>query len=437
MLLNSCIVLKNYLYSYAKKHNLMERIRFGSRVIAMEGRVNDEDNSNIGWVLRIQSSSAEEELYNMEFDYVVVCSGTFTNPKTLTHPAQDEFVQLGGIIKHSSEYRDISKLTGKDVVIIGGSKSATDVAVHAASEQGANQVTLVMRRNVWRVPRFILGMINFKHLLYMRAQEVQFPSWKVPSTLSLLIWYITMPLVYMNFLMLELLLIFQLGLKKLDMMPASRIKDSVSCEIPIVTEGLVELIERYRIVPINSTVKCYDSKHLVLNNGNRIKADVVIQATGWTMDLPFLPNDVKDKLIDKEDELFHLYKFAVNPSIPHIGFVGFNSSFCTVLSSELIAAWLVRFVDGMLINHISPYEMKEEIDRLLTWKREVYPASSVYNGNCIAPFHYLHFDEILDDIGATIRNTSMFSYPDAELYGKCLKSAPKYSLLPNCRVKDY
>ena len=104
----------------------------------------------------------------------------------------------------------------------------------------------------------------------MRAQEVQFPSWKVPSTLSLLIWYITMPLVYMNFLMLELLLIFQLGLKKWGMMPASRVKDSVSCEIPIVTEGLVDLIERYRIVPINSTVKCYDSKHLVLNNGSRI-----------------------------------------------------------------------------------------------------------------------------------------------------------------------
>lgn len=147
------------------------------------------------------------------------------------------------------------------------------------------------------------------------------------------------------------------------------------------------------------------------------------------MDLPFLPNDVKDKLIDKEDGLFHLYRYAVNPSIPNIGFVGFNSSFCTVLSSELLAFWLVRFVDGMLVNHISPSEKKEEIDRLLTWKREVYPASSVYNGNCIAPFHYLHFDEILDDIGATVKNTSMFSYPDAELYGKCLNSAPKYSLL--------
>lgn len=183
-----------------------------------EERVDDKDNSNIGCALRIQSSSAEEELYNMEFDYVVVCSGTFTKHKTLTHPGQDKFVQLGGIIKLSSKYKDISELTGKDVVIIGGSKSATDVAVHAASEQGANQVTLVMRRNVWRVPRFILGMINFKHVLYMRAQEVQFPSWKVPSTLSLLIWYITMPLVYMNFLMLELLLILQLGLKKWDMM---------------------------------------------------------------------------------------------------------------------------------------------------------------------------------------------------------------------------
>jgi len=396
----------------------------------MEERCDDSKGNNIGWILQIKSDN-ESEAYQMEFDYVCVCSGTFTNQKTLYHPGQDAFLKMGGIIKHSSEYKDISDddLKGKDVVIIGGSKSATDVAVHAAMERGANQVTLVMRRNVWRVPRFIGGYINFKHVLYMRAQEIQFTSWKVSSTLSLLLWYITMPLVCVNFIMLELLLIVQLGLKKYNMMPTTRIQNSVSCEIPIVTEGLIESIDSGDIVPINSTVKCYQSnKTLLLNNGTMIKADVVIQATGWTLDLPFLPNHVKDELIDQKDGLFRLYRFAVNPSIPNVGFVGYNSSFCTVLSSELIANWLVRYVDGQLVNQKTPTEMLHEIDRMLKWKREVYPSAAVYSGNCIAPFHHLHFDEILDDVGATTRDTSMFSYPCAQLYGKCLDSAPKYSV---------
>ena len=421
---------QNYLQTYADKHNLMQHIRFGSTVLSMEERFDETKGNNIGWLLQIKSDN-ESEAYSMGFDYVCVCSGTFTNKKTLYYPGQDNFLKMGGIIKHSSEYKDISddELKGKDVVIIGGSKSATDVAVHAAMERGANQVTLVMRRNVWRVPRFIGGYINFKHVLYMRAQEIQFTSWNVPSALSLLLWYITMPLVYVNFIMLELVLIVQLGLKKYSMMPSTRIQNSVSCEIPIVTEGLIEYIDSGDIIPINSTVKCYQSnKNLLLNNGTSIKVDVVIQATGWTLDLPFLPDHVKDELIDQKDGLFRLYRFAVNPSIPNLGFVGYNSSFCTVLSSELIANWLVRYADDQLANQTTPTEMGQEIEYMLKWKREVYPAAAVYSGNCIAPFHHIHFDEILDDMGATTRDTSLFSYPNAELYGKCLDSAPKYSV---------
>ena len=74
---------------------------------------------------------------------------------------------------HSSEYKNVSNdMKDRRVVVIGGSKSATDIAVHAA-EKGAHQVTLLYRRNIWRVPPFIAG-INVKYLLYTRAQEVQF-----------------------------------------------------------------------------------------------------------------------------------------------------------------------------------------------------------------------------------------------------------------------
>jgi hypothetical protein len=66
--------------------------------------------------------------------------------------------------------------------------------------------------------------------------------------------------------MLELLLIVQLGLKKYNMMPSTRIQNSVSCEIPIVTEGFVESIESGDIVPINSTVKTsYTVQSSVIN----------------------------------------------------------------------------------------------------------------------------------------------------------------------------
>ena len=76
--------------------------------------------------------------------------------------------------------------------------------------------------------------------------------------------------------------------------------------------------------------------------------------------------------------------------------------------------------------HTESEEMNDEIERLLEWKRKVRPAAMVYGGNCIAPFHHLHFDEILNDVGATETYDSMFGYPDADKIGQCLESAPKY-----------
>ena len=76
---------------------------------------------------------------------------------------------------HSSEYTDPTLCRDKDVVVLGGSKSGTDIAVNAANN-GAKSVRLVYKENVWRVPYYV-GGINFKNLLYMRAQEQQFNRW--------------------------------------------------------------------------------------------------------------------------------------------------------------------------------------------------------------------------------------------------------------------
>jgi len=422
-----------YLHTYVEKHELGSVFRFGAIVTNMEKRMDGKS----GWVLTISQSNGREpkaQSYKMAFDFIVVCTGTFTNPKTIVHPGQSEFIEAGGIVKHSSEYKDTTndEVIGKRVVVLGGSKSSTDIAVHAANQRGAHQVTMLYRRNIWRIPYFVAG-INFKHLLFMRAQEVQFPSWKAPASIfSKLIALMAMPLIWLNFRMLECVLSFQLGLKKWGMVPKERIDDSVSCGLPSVTEGLFECFETGCIKPINTTIKCYrvndndGTKYLVLNNGETIKADIVIQATGWILDLPFLPDNLKEKLIDN-DGLYRLFRFAVNPELPNIGFVGFNSSFCSVLSSEMIANWLVKYVDGMLVDQKSTEEMEVEIEKLLEWKRKVYPPAKVYGGNCVAPFHHLHFDEILHDIGAR-KYKAMFSYPDAEAYGECLESAPKYSV---------
>ncbi len=167
-----------------------------------------------------------------------------------------------------------------------------------------------------------------------------------------------------------------------------------------------------------------------MTGGETIEADVSILAVGWKLGVPYLPEEYRRKLIEPDGQ-YRVYRLSVNPDLPDMGFVGFNSSFCTVLSAEMIANWLVRYADGMLADQPTPAEMHDNIEMMLDWKRNERPAAQIYGGLCSAPFHFKHFDELLADMGATKHKRSnplaeQFVYPDFRAYGAFLASCPQY-----------
>jgi cation diffusion facilitator CzcD-associated flavoprotein CzcO len=409
-----------YLHSYAEKHNIARLFRLNTSVKTMERRKDDA----AGWTLTIEAGGQE---WTEDFDFVSVCTGQFSDKNIITHPGQDAFVERGGSVMHSSEYTDPSVCKGKDVVVLGGSKSATDIAVNAVSN-GARSVRLVYLENVWRVPYFV-GGINFKRLLYMRAQEQQFNQWG-KNLLQRVIAAVLKPLVWANFRGLEALLKVQLKMKKHNRVPTTPIEKEVSCSVPIVTPGLIDCLNSGTIKPVLGTFDSYTDEGLKLTTGVTVPCDVAVLAVGWKLGVPYLPQQYQEKLIE-DDGQYRVYRLSVNPDLPDMGFVGFNSSFCTVLSAEIIANWLVRYADGQLANQPTAVDMNKNIDMMLNWKRNERPAAKIYGGLCSAPFHFKHFDEVLADIGAKKKKRSnplaeQFSYPNAAAYGTFLASAPQY-----------
>ncbi|MCE8536432.1 NAD(P)/FAD-dependent oxidoreductase [Ruegeria pomeroyi] len=409
-----------YLHSYADKHNLPRLFQLNTNILSMDRRVDGQP----GWTLTIEAAG---RVRKEDFDFVAICTGQFSDKNILTHPGQEGFVAGGGEVIHSSEYTDSAMARGKHVVVLGGSKSATDIVVNAA-RSGAKSVTMVYRENVWRVPYFV-GGINFKRLLYMRAQEQQFNQWG-KSPLQRVIAAALKPLVWANFRGLETLLKAQLGLKKWNMVPDTPIEKEASCSLPIVTPGLFESFRDGTVKPIQGTYDRYEDGHVVLTTGDRVPCDLSVLAVGWKLGIPYLAQDYRDKLIEADGQ-YRVYRLAVNPDLPDMGFVGFNSSFCTILSAEMIANWLVRFADGQLVHQPSAKEMNANIEMMLNWRRKERPAAQVYGGLCSAPFHFKHFDELLADMGAGVRKRAnplaeQFSYPDARSYGRFLASTPQY-----------
>jgi len=411
-----------YLGDYAGDHGLRDLIRFKTNVRTMVRR----SSGAPGWMVELEDESGDR---SEEFDFVAVCTGQFNEKNVPEFPGQGGFIQAGGQIMHSSDYTDPAIVRGRKVVVLGFSKSATDIAVNAVSS-GAEAVTIVYRRSVWRVPYFIGGLINFKRILYTRAQEKMFPGWG-QSRLARFNHAIAKPFVWANWRGLEALLKIQLKLGKTGLTPETPIEDDVNCSAPIVTPGLFDMIADGRIKTIKGSFDRYDGRDIVLTGGERVPADLSILATGWHLGVPFLPDEFQQKLVESDGQ-YRLYRLIANPDIPDLGFVGFNSSFCTVLCADMAANWLVRYADGKLARQPDAGEMNENIDMMLDWRRNERPAAKVYGGLCVAPFHFKHFDELLADIGTTKRSRNPlaenFAPPNADAYAAYLKTAPDYQV---------
>jgi cation diffusion facilitator CzcD-associated flavoprotein CzcO len=410
-----------YLTGYAKDHDLLGAMRFNTTVVQMDRR----PDSAPGWRLELRgpNGAASQE----DFDFVAVCTGQFNEPQTLSLPGEDAFKAQGGLVLHSSKYNDPDIAKGRKVVVLGGSKSATDIAVNAVNS-GAAEVTLVYREPVWRIPYFIGGLVNFKRILYIRAQEEMFKSWGI-GALSRFAHAVAKPLVWANWRGLESLLKVQLKLGKCDMVPKERIEDDVNCSVPIATPGFFPMVADGRIKAIRGSFDQYDGNAIVMTGGQRVQADVAVLAIGYKLGVPFLPQAYREKLVDPDGQ-YRLYRLIANPDLPEMGFVGFNSSFCTVLCADLAANWLVRYADGQLARQPTRKEMQDSIEMMLHFRRVERPAAGVYGGLCVAPYHFKHFDELLADIGVNGRRPNplveKFTPPDAAAYGRFLAAAPDY-----------
>jgi dimethylaniline monooxygenase (N-oxide forming) len=150
-------------------------------------------------------------------------------------------------------------------------------------------------------------------------------------------------------------------LNKTGLRPKTPIEDGINCSVPIVTPGLFDMIADGRINAVQGTFSSYSPGVVNLSNGEKVSCDLAILAVGWKLGVPFIAAEYRKKLIE-EDGQYRLYRIIANPDLPDMGFVGFNSSFATVLCAELAANWLVRYADGMLAKQPSDEMMRENID---------------------------------------------------------------------------
>ena len=128
-------VLYDYLIGRAAKHSLKKYIRFNSTV--QNVTCIDNKFSVTVW------NKLDNVTFTEEFDFVVVASGHFSVPNIPEYPGMNAF---SGRILHSHDFRSAEEFSGKDLIVLGSSYSAEDIALQCY-KAGAKSVSIGYRHN--------------------------------------------------------------------------------------------------------------------------------------------------------------------------------------------------------------------------------------------------------------------------------------------------
>lgn len=382
-----------YLNAYADQFGLKPLIRLSTPVThaaqGPDGR----------WTVTFQPPEGAER--SEGFDFLTICNGIFSAPAVPDFPGAAEFRAAGGTLCHSSEFLDADAARGKHVVVIGYGKSSCDVAVGLVD--AAASMTVVARELIWKMPKKLAGVLNYKYLFLTRMGEGLFPYIHLKGFEKFL-HGAGKPVRNSMLGSVQSVITKQLKLKKLNALPRGSFERIARSTVSLVTDGFFGLVDQGRIAIKRDTSIAQllvegGRRFALLKTGEKIPADIVICGTGWRQEVPFLDPALQARLLDDRGN-FRLYRCILPTGVRNLAFNGYNSSFFSPLSAEMGALWIAALLGGALTLPSESAQL-DVTDRRLRWM-EARTEGKHARGTNIIPFSMHQIDELLDDMGLGI-----------------------------------
>jgi cation diffusion facilitator CzcD-associated flavoprotein CzcO len=376
--------IHRYLLAYADHHGLLSHISLATSVIAVTRR---EGGS---WDVQLRQDGGRE--WSETFDFVVACNGVFSRPHIPDLPGRPTFEAGGGAVLHSSQLRDLEPLRGRDVIVVGFGKSALDIA--EAALPVASSTAIVCNRTLWKVPRYLLGFINAKHLILSRSAELWLPHYAMRGFRRFL--HERLPwLVDFYWLMSERSIGRHLGLLQKKLRPQLPLRASIGACFGLAPNDNFRALRSGRMGLHKGRIAGLSSAGLILADGTTVPAQTIVFATGFRQDCPFLAPAGHAALFD--NGIPRLYRLLICPRIPGFAVNGYNGGGASQLTAEIGARWIAEMLAGNL-KLPAAEEMEAQIDRDLAQHRRVVGAPRGL-GFYASPYQFAYLDQLLEDMG--------------------------------------
>ncbi|MFZ4533317.1 MAG: flavin-containing monooxygenase [Alsobacter sp.] len=329
--------MRRYFERYADHFDLTRRIRFRSRVTAIEP---------VGERWRVSVDGQEPEL----FDGVVVATGHQSIPR---HP--QEAKDFTGTYVHAHHYRVPEVYAGQRVLVIGPGNSGVDIAADICTV--TERTVLSARSPVLIMPRLMFGVPNSRILVKLEK------PW---MPLKLRLWIrTTMTRIFHGRME-------QWGFRT----PTTRTH-------PISHPTLISHIAWKRIVA-KPGIRGINGQSVTFEDGTTESFDAMIAATGYVTDLPFLAKPHWPLAGHR----FNLYNRVVHPELPGLFFIGFfdvtGGSNIRMMDDQ---AEYISAVAAGAVTRPGRADMVRIITEDFAWYEKQFPDSPRY-GNELDPLRY-------------------------------------------------
>ncbi len=396
--------VQEYLASYAKMFSLEDKLRLSTEVVRAEL---DETSKPPVWTVTSRPADADGVGVDggaettATYDFLVVANGIFSQPFLPAYPGRAEFEAAGGRLCAPSDIHDLGEIKGKDVLVIGYGKSACDIA--SAITPTTKSTTVVARHLLWKMPKKLMGKINYKYLMLPRLGEALF-EYRNPTPTEK---FLHGPGKGVRNGMLQAIqgaAVKQLKLDQLGLVPEGDFERIARSTVSLTTDGFFEKAQAGQIKVRRETeikrLYVADGRTMAeLSDGQQVPADVVIAATGWHQGVPFLSDELQRRLTDARGN-FELYRFILPHEVPALAFCGYNSSFYSPLSAEIGALWIANYLMGKAVMPPLSERRKIVADRLAWMEKRTEGKHA--RGTNIIPFSMHNVDESLRGMGLKI-----------------------------------
>ncbi|OQW55946.1 MAG: hypothetical protein A4S14_11205 [Proteobacteria bacterium SG_bin9] len=281
----------NYLTSYAERFDLPSRIRLRTRVTRLAQQSGD------GWILNSVSHDGTEIAET--YPYVVVASGRFNKPKFPDVPGLSTFNGPCGVA-HTFQYKNPELYRDRRVLIAGCAVSALEIACDCATS-GAARVVTASRRQRYIMQKIVSG-VPVEYFVQTRhaatAQETS-PKTAAVDLKNFIVKTSGSPEMFG-------------ALKPSDDLTRAGV---TQCQhyLPLVSEG--RICARPWITAVTGQT-------VTFADGTSEDFDGLIFGTGFEINLPFLADEVRQRL-DVGGQRLDLCDSTFHPDFPGLAFAGF------------------------------------------------------------------------------------------------------------------